>query len=192
MHYRKRYQEEHLVELEALLKQATEYDPSLRPSMETFVTTLERWLEVESDFQKSNYSEWKYLQSRLFPKTVPLHAEWRDVDSIIKILNDIGSMPRLNHMFLPTGGGQDVELAKYANECGCICLVAGGRNFILKPYKLELENCGEGDYRWSYFRLQLESIEPISNSVYEDCRESLIEDFQGHYAESAGKLWKIR
>ena len=91
--------------------------------METFVTTLEKWLEVVSNFQKSNYSEWKYLQNRLFPKTVPLHAEWRDIDSIIKILNDIGSMPGLNHMFLPTGGGQDVESAKYANEEGCICLV---------------------------------------------------------------------
>lgn len=50
-------------------------------------------------FSKSNYSEWKYLQNRLFPKTVPSHTEWRDIDSIIKILNDIGSMPGLNHMF---------------------------------------------------------------------------------------------
>ena len=180
----KRYKKEHLVELEALLKQATEYDPSLRPSMETFVTTLEKWLEIVSNFQKSNYSEWKYLQNRLFPKTVPLHAEWRDIDSIIKILNDIGSMPGLNHMFLPTGGGQDVESAKYANEEGCICLVAGGCNYIFKPYRMELENYGKNDYRWSYFRLQLEPIEPIFNAIYEDCRESLIEDFPGHYIES--------
>ncbi len=99
----KRYKKEHLVELEILLKQATEYDPSLRPSMEIFVKTLEKWLEIVSNFQKSNYSEWKYLQNRLFPKTVPSHTEWRDIDSIIKILNDIGSMPGLNHMFLPTG-----------------------------------------------------------------------------------------
>lgn len=180
----KRYKKEHLVELEVLLKQATEYDPSLRPSMETFVTTLEKWLEIVSDFQKSNYSEWKYLQNRLFPKTVPLHAEWGDIDSIIKILNDIGSMPGLNHMFLPTGGGQDVESAKYANEDGCICLVAGGCNYIFKPHRLELENYGKRDYRWSYFRLQLESIEPIFNTIYEDCREALIEDFPGHYIES--------
>lgn len=68
------------------------------------MTTLEKWLEVVSNFQKSNYSEWKYLQNRLFPKTVPLHAEWRDIDSIIKILNDIGSMPGLNHMFCQLEG----------------------------------------------------------------------------------------
>lgn len=180
----KRYKKEHLVELEILLKQATEYDPSLRPSMETFVRTLEKWLEIVSNFQKSNYSEWKYLQNRLFPKTVPSHTEWRDIDSIIKILNDIGSMPGLNHMFLPTGGGQDIETAKCANEDGCICLVAGGCNYIFKPHKMELENYGKNDYRWSYFRLQLEPIEPISNEIYEDCRESLIEDFPGHYIES--------
>lgn len=118
-------------------------------------------LELARTLEKSNYSEWKYLQNRLFPKTVPLHAEWRDIDSIIKILNDIGSMPGLNHMFFPTGGGQDVESAKYANEEGCICLVAGGCNYIFKPYRLELENYGKRDYRWSYFRLQLEPIEPI-------------------------------
>lgn len=180
----KRYKKEHLVELEILLKQATEYDPSLRPSMEIFVKTLEKWLEIVSNFQKSNYSEWKYLQNRLFPKTVPSHTEWRDIDSIIKILNDIGSMPGLNHMFLPTGGGQDIETAKCANEEGCICLVAGGCNYIFKPYRMELENYGKNDYRWSYFRLQLEPIEPISNVIYEDCRESLIEDFPGHYIES--------
>ena len=180
----KRYKKEHLVELEELLKQATEYDPSLRPSMEIFVTTLEKWLEIVSNFQKSNYSEWKYLQNRLFPKTVPSHTEWRDIDSIIKILNDIGSMPGLNHMFLPTGGGQDIETAKCANEESCICLVAGGCNYIFKPHKLELENYGKNDYRWSYFRLQLEPIEPISDAIYEECRESLVEDFPGHYIVS--------
>ena len=180
----KRYKKEYLVELEVLLKQATEYDPSLRPSMGIFVTTLEKWLEIVSNFQKSNYSEWKYLQNRLFPKTVPSHTEWRDIDSIIKILNDIGSMPGLNHMFLPTGGGQDIETAKCANEESCICLVAGGCNYIFKPHKLELENYGKNDYRWSYFRLQLEPIEPISDAIYEECRESLVEDFPGHYIVS--------
>lgn len=180
----KRYKKKHLVELEALLKQATEYDPSLRPSMEVFANTLEKWSEIARNFPKSNYSEWKYLQNRLFPKTVPLHAEWRDLDSIVKILNDIGSMPGLNHMFLPTGGGQDIESAKNATEEGCICLVAGGCNYIFKPHKLELENYGKDYYRWSYFRLQLEPIEPVSDTVYKNCRESLIEDFPGHYVVS--------
>ena len=179
-----RYRKEHLVELEALLKQSTEYDPALRPSMESFVEILEKWVKVVNNYQESNYSEWKYLQNKLFPKTVPLHTEWRDIDSIIKILNDIGDMPGLNHMFLPTGGGQDIELAEYAKEEGCICLVAGGCNYILKPYKLDLENYGKNDYRWSYFRLQLEEIEPISDIIYEDCRELLIEDFPGHYVVS--------
>ena len=87
-------------------------------------------------------------------------------------------------MFLPTGGGQDIESAKNATEEGCICLVAGGCNYIFKPHKLELENYGKDDYRWSYFRLQLEPIEPVSDTVYKNCRESLIEDFPGHYVVS--------
>ena len=40
------------MELEELLKQATEYDPSLRPSMETFVTTLEKWFRGSKQFSK--------------------------------------------------------------------------------------------------------------------------------------------
>ena len=90
----------------------------LRPTIKTFASTLETWIEIKSDIHKRNHSEWRYLQNKLFPKSVPLHVEWKDIDSIIRILNNIGAMPGLNHMFLPTGGGQDIETAKTANEEG--------------------------------------------------------------------------
>lgn len=180
----KRYKKEHLVELEEILKQATEYDPMLRPTIKTFASTLETWIEIKSDIHKRNHSEWRYLQNKLFPKSVPLHVEWKDIDSIIRILNNIGAMPGLNHMFLPTGGGQDIETAKTANEEGCICLIAGGCNYIFKPNKLELENFGKRDYRWSYFRLELKPIEAVSKDVYMNCDESVIEDLPGHYTVS--------
>lgn len=186
----KRYKKEHLVELEVLLKCATEYDPSQRPTMEVFVQTLEKWLDVASNIQKRNYSEWEHLQNKLFPKTLPLHAEWSDLDSIIEILNNVGSLPGLNHMFLPNGGGMDIESARQAAEKECICVVAGSCNYILKPRKLELENYGNRDYMWSYFRLELEALESISGSVYEECCESVIEDFPGHYVESKLKNYE--
>lgn len=178
------YRGKHLVEIEILLKQAIEYDPMLRPSIREFAERLEQWIEVDNSIQKRNHSEWRYLQNRLFPKSVPSHAEWRDIDSMIKILNDIGSMPGLNHMFIPTKGGQDIESAGYAKEEGCLCLIAGGCNYIFKPSRLELENFGKNDYRWSYFRIELVPIEPVTDSTYMGCRESLIEDFPGHYVLS--------
>lgn len=178
-----RYKKTHLVELDALLRQSTEYDPNLRPNIAEFVKQLDIWLEISDNEQKSNYSEWKYLQNKLFPGTVPLHAEWRDIDSIIKVLNYVGGMPGLNHMFIPTKGGQDVDFAEHAAEEGCIYLVAGG-HYVLKPRKLELENFGQDDYRWSYFRLELQTLEPVTEFLYEDCRETLIEDYPGHYVVS--------
>lgn len=178
-----RYKKTHLVELDALLRQATEYDPNLRPNITKFVEQLEAWLEISNSDQKSNYSEWKYLQNKLFPGTVPLHTEWRDIDSIIKVLNYVSSMPGLNHMFIPTGGGQNIDFSERAAEDGCIYLRAGGC-YVLKPRKLELENFGQDDYRWSYFRLELQPLEPVTDFLYEDCRETLIEDYPGHYVVS--------
>lgn len=184
LHYDARYKTEHLVELEQLLKQATEYNPTLRPNINAFARTLEKYLEIKQDFVKRNYSEWKYLQNKLFPQTAPMRAEWRDLDSIIRILNNIGAMPGLNHMFLPTAGGGDMESAEYASEEGCICLVADKSNYILKPKKLELENYGTNDYLWSYFRLEVQPLEPILNNENSDYRELLIEDYPGHYIMS--------
>ncbi len=179
-----RYKTEYLVELEILLKRSTEYDSALRPNMDEFVEILEKWLETKKNLQMSNHSEWRYLQNKLFPQTIPLRTEWRDIDSIIKVLNMIGRMPNLNHMFLPTGGGQDIEYAEYAAEKDCICLVAGGANYIIKPARLELENCSKYDYRWSYFRLELQNLKPVSSALYKECRECLIEDYPGNYVIS--------
>lgn len=177
------YRYVHLVELDNLLRMATEYDPALRPDMAYFVEKLEEWVEISSSTSKSNYSEWKYLQTKLMPETSPLQVEWRDIDSIIRVLNYIGSMPGLNHMFLPTGGGQDVDFAERATEDGCIYLMAGGR-YVLKPLRLTLENFGPKDFWWSYFRLELQPMEPVSEELFENCRESLIEDYPGHYVVS--------
>ena len=63
-------------------------------------------------------------------------------------------------------------------------MIAGGCNYIFKPNKLELENFGKRDYRWSYFRLELKPIEAVSKDVYMNCDESVIEDLPGHYTVS--------
>lgn len=51
----KRYKKEHLVELEELLKQATEYDPSLRPSMESYYM-MKDFTKFSSIYQKNPFS----------------------------------------------------------------------------------------------------------------------------------------
>lgn len=170
---------EHLVELEELLYDATREEPDLRPTMKEFSERLTTWLDIRSDFDKSNLSQWKYIQNTLFGKIIPDTAKWTNIDDIIMVLNLLGKMPNLNHIFIPSGGGQDFEYAERAEEEDCICIKSLG-NVILKPKSLYAENI-EKDYIWSYFRLELEELPPISEQYDIQTYETLTEDVPGHY-----------
>lgn len=170
---------EHLIELEELLYDATREEPELRPTMKEFSERLTIWLDTRSDFDKSNLSQWKYIQNTLFGKIIPDTAKWTNIDDIIMVLNLLGKMPNLNHMFIPSGGGQDFEYAERAEEEDCICIKSLG-NVILKPKSLYAENI-EKDYIWSYFRLELEELPPVSEQHNIQTYETLTEDVPGHY-----------
>lgn len=170
---------EHLIELEELLYDATREEPELRPTMKEFSERLTIWLDTRSDFDKSNLSQWKYIQNTLFGKIIPDTAKWTNIDDIIMVLNLLGKMPNLNHMFIPSGGGQDFEYAERAEEEDCICIKSLG-NVILKPKSLYAENI-EKDYIWSYFRLELEELPPVSEQRNIQTYETLTEDVPGHY-----------
>ena len=71
MGLRKYFSDLHLVELEELLIDSTQDNPELRPTMKIFYKRLIEWNEIRKDFKKSNLSEWKYVQSKLFSKTIP-------------------------------------------------------------------------------------------------------------------------
>lgn len=170
---------EHIVELEELLYDSTREEPELRPTMEQFARRLEEWLDIKADYEKSNLSQWKYIQNTLFGKIVPDSARWSDIDDIITVLNFLGRMPNINHMFVPSGGGEDFESAERAEEDGCICIKSLG-NVIVKPKCLYAENV-EKDYIWSYFRLELDELKPIFEIVDGQTYENLTEDVAGHY-----------
>ncbi|MBQ4522046.1 MAG: protein kinase [Lachnospiraceae bacterium] len=170
---------EHIVELEELLYDSTREEPELRPTMEQFARRLAEWIDIKADYEKSNLSQWKYIQNTLFGKIVPDSAKWSNIDDIITVLNLLGRMPNINHMFVPSGGGEDFEKAEKAEEEGCICIKSLG-NVIVKPKCLYAENV-EKDYIWSYFRLELEELQPIFEIVEEQIYENLTEDVSGHY-----------
>lgn len=169
----------HIVELEELLYDSTREEPELRPTMEQFSRRLKEWLEIKSDFERSNLSQWKYIQNALFGKIVPDSARWSNIDDIITVLNFLGRMPNINHMFVPSGGGEDFESAEKAGEHGCICIKSLG-NVIVKPKYLYAENI-QKDYIWSYFRLELDELEPIFEVDESQIYENLTEDISGHY-----------
>lgn len=175
---RKYTEDVHLVELEKLLIDSTQYEPYSRPNMNVFTERLDEWLDIYQNFERSNRSQWRYIQERLFVQAIPKTAFWDDIEDIINVLNLLGNMPNLNHMFIPTGGGQDLNYVEMAGEEGCLLLRAGGCNYVLKPANLIVENVDK-DFEWSYFRLELENLDPI----YEEStdREYLTEDVPGNY-----------
>lgn len=172
------YKDMHLVELEEVLYYATREEPELRPSMQEFAERLNEWMDIQANFQKSNLSQWKYVQKKLFGKIIPDRASWSSVEDVVSVLNLLGRMPNLNHMFIPSGGGIDLKSVELASESGCIVLNELGTS-IVKPKRLIAENISK-DYEWSYFRLELDELEPILGEVIYDVEE-LTEDVPGHY-----------
>ena len=170
---------EHIVELEKLLYDSTREEPELRPTMEQFSKRLKEWLEITDDLSRSNLSQWKFIQNTLFRKNIPDSACWSNIDDIIYVLNLLGRMQNINHMFFPSTGGADFEYAEKAGEDGCIC-IKSLVNLIVKPKCLYAENI-QKDYMWSYFRLELDELEPIFEIYDGQIYERLTEDVSGHY-----------
>ncbi|WP_315166722.1 protein kinase domain-containing protein [Metaclostridioides mangenotii] len=174
------YPKEHLVEITKLLIDSTQDEPTLRPTMKEFCDRLEEYMLVYNDFEKSNLSQWKFIQENLFGRNIPESANWRDINDIVSVINLVGSMPNLNHMFLPSGGGMNFNYAKIADEKGCIELHASNSIYIVKPSSLIIENINK-DFKWSYFRLELHDLEPTDIVQVYDNREFLTEYSPGKY-----------
>lgn len=117
------------------------------------------------DYKEKNKQDWKNVIIDLFPSGIPEKCEWTKLEDIISILNAVGSIKNLNHMFYPTGGGLDLTGATKSNENGCIELHTGGLFDVIKPKSLIFEKMSE-DNEWSYFRIETNQLEP--SGVYKE------------------------
>lgn len=181
-----KYKNEHLVELEKLLTDATNNDPSERPTIAEFKDRLVNWLAIYSDHYESQLSDWTFLSHQLFGNSLPESSSWSDCKDIVNVLNAIGNTSAYNHMFFHDGGGLDFSNAELAAEEGCIKVYDTiGFCYIVKPRKLYFESF-KNNYRWNYFLLELDNLPPIFGSCICD-KEYLVEDTPAHYvsAESA-------
>lgn len=174
----------YLPPLDDLLERATNNDPNLRPSAGEFKLMLENWIRINEDFIQRNLTEWFEIQNILFPFSTPNSVEWTNPNEIVNILNLIAKRNALNHMFYPTGGGNDLIRAEIAAEEGFIALIVSERIAdIIKPKKLKYESFGH-DPEWNYFWLECEDIQPtgIVNALsYKGMDEYMIELTPGNY-----------
>ena len=171
------------MELEELFQDATSNNPDDRPSMEEFEKRLTGWIEIYSDINKSQASDWSFLNKQLFRDAVPASTRWTGCKNIVDILNVVGRTPAYNHLLFSDGGGLDFLYAELAAETDCIKIYDTLETcFIVKPKNLYFEGFSR-DYRWNYFLLEFGGLEP----VFPDCQrdeESLIEDTPAHYVSA--------
>lgn len=135
------------------------------------------------NFITKNQKEWSDTLLELFPNGVPTTARWTDLDAIVNVLKKVSSIPSLNHMFYPTGGGNDLTGVSKSNEEGCIELNTDGIFNVIKPKELTFEEITL-DNEWSYFRIELEELQPsgIYKSLYYPTEE-LTELRAGKYVD---------
>lgn len=151
--------------LDMLIRECTDDDPSRRPTVNVFSAKLSEWKTLNADFELRNAEEWWGIQCKIFPCGIPSRAIWEDNEQVRTILKILGSIDNLNHMFLPEGGGLDLDGVGTSNEMGCIELMAQNSINIVKPKRLVFESF-ESDPEWNYFRLETEGLE--KSGVYED------------------------
>ena len=176
--------------LDRLLTECTDNEPTRRPSIHAVSQRLDEWLVLNDDFHRRNLTEWKELMQRLFPMGAPTRATWTGVDAICAVLNEVGKVDSLNHMFYPSGGGNTITNVSRAGENNFIAIEALGVS-ILKPFKLTFESPGQSS-EWNYFRLEAEEVNPIGEceSEGDQLREYLTEIEPGVYASR--DLWDDR
>ncbi len=180
----KKYSNVHLAEIHELLRDSTDNTPDNRPSITEFKNRLKKWMEIYSDPNKSQASDWHFLNKQLFGINPPDSSSWRDLDKIVNVLNIIGQSPAYNHMLFHDQGGLDFSYAERASEEGCIKLYDTiGFCYIVKPQNLYFESF-DGNFEWNYFLLEFGGLEPIFLKDIAICEELLLEDAPSHYLKA--------
>ena len=161
---KKFYRDRYTSPLDTLLLKCTDNDPINRPNIDEFIKMINNWKRLNASFHLTNQRQWYEIQTQLFPAAMPKRVIWDERSDIIKILKIIGSIPNLNHMFFPNGGGMDLEDCRESVEEGCIELDVGYIE-IIKPKRLIFESFNY-DHEWNYFRLELDELDP--SEVYDE------------------------
>ena len=184
LRYVGKYRNTHLVELDELLKDSTENDPNLRPNIKEFKERLNVWINVYSDGSKAQASDWNFLNKQLFGLNSPESSSWRDINKIVEVLNTVGMTPAYNHMLFSDCGGLDFSYAKLAPEKGCIYIHdTFSFCFVVKPKCLFYEGFNT-NYKWNYFLLELDRLNPIFKENEVVGYEYLVEDKPAHYIDA--------
>lgn len=135
-------------------------------------------------FREESLTAWRAVTEELSGKSASV--TWTTVSDIVDVLDEIGKKAPLNHLFLPSGGGLDLEGATTGWESLCVELDVGGNTRIVRPASLQLVMPERDPLReWAYFLLQTGTLAP--SGVYEngpdEAFEAVLELAPGKYVE---------
>ncbi|MDN8593346.1 protein kinase [Paenibacillus sp. 11B] len=167
------YNKQHFAELYDLLREATIENPAKRPTIKEFLNKFNVWEQIAKDEQRASRSAWQYLERTLLMQWAPSTIIWRDAAKVVEILKQI-SHANFNHTFVHQGGGMDsvsVEHATWLKEPNMIALSFDFgivHVFKLKRLVWEIPN---DDARFSYFRIEFDTLDPIFPDTIEEFQE---------------------
>lgn len=121
---------------------------------------MREYTERQKTFRKENLKLWESKLLKIFNGSIPKHCEWNSITQINGILNNIGGKG-LNHMLYPDSGGLDIIGCSIStNQKNLLEIFTdGSAPNICKPKQL-IFDCIDEEAEWSYFRLELDKIEP--------------------------------
>lgn len=156
-----------IVILEKLLSTSTHNDPEKRQTISEFKEQFLFWLESNKDYQLRNNIEWIDALEKVFPLAIPESCNWSNIKDIQKVLNIFFSnYDQLNHCFYPISGGSDFHSVRILRIDGIDYLLIN-EDDLMRTKNLTFEFMN--DYKWSYFRLEIKSSNPLfGKSVYEN------------------------
>lgn len=145
----------HLVELEQLLKKATEYDPEKRPTMAEFRDSLKKFVDIFKNSENSLDSDWKFLGEMLFNQFVPNSVRWNNPVVIGQVLEAISTSPAIKQML--TSEGVELSLdGVFLNKSKNISLKIMGNTVSVLPASMSFQQFD--DFHLNYFLLEVDKI----------------------------------
>lgn len=111
-----------------------------------------------SKFHQNSCEQWIDIQKRFFGTSAPTTQVWTQPNDIIQMLTPFCGLG-CNHMFLPTGGGLDLDAVTRSHEPSCLELMTGSSPNIVSPARLIFESFPD-DLSLSYFRLETKQLAP--------------------------------
>lgn len=159
--------DKYLYPLEKLLAQCTDHNEMARPDASGLEQGFLKWVAINENWSRQNLVQWQEVQERLFPTSVPTHAEWNNPKDIVNVLRLLGQYNSQNHTFFPDGGGMDITGANLSYEDGCIEFHCNRLVYIVKPKRLSFEFIND-EIEWNYFSLETEPLEAFSSDLPEE------------------------